>query len=136
MAPIFDTIIDHISQWTNERLCNSKCVSFGSNDFVGRIGIVSSVVSWDQVALSKLDGTTKTSVLQNFSVSFGLRTSQCEIKKLKLGDLIAVSGMKICCWRTNRRMPLTSSNHIDEPTLPNDLLVKQLPFAECERRKW
>ena len=65
MAPIFDTIIDHIPApvATQMSLCQFQVSLLDYNDFVGRIGIGrvfrGTVKVGDQVTLSKLDGTTK-----------------------------------------------------------------------------
>ena len=65
MAPIFDTIIDHIPAPVDnsDEPLQFQVSLLDYNDFVGRIGIGrvfrGSVKVGDQVTLSKLDGTTK-----------------------------------------------------------------------------
>ena len=65
MAPIFDTIIDHIPAPVDnsDEPLQFQVSLLDYNDFVGRIGIGrifrGTVKVGDQVTLSKLDGTTK-----------------------------------------------------------------------------
>ncbi|WP_049618141.1 GTP-binding protein TypA/BipA [Streptococcus sp. X13SY08] len=98
MAPIFDTIIEHIPapvDNSNEPL-QFQVSLLDYNDFVGRIGIGrvfrGTVKVGDQVTLSKLDGTTKNFRVTKLFGFFGLERR--EIQEAKAGDLIAVSGME------------------------------------------
>jgi predicted membrane GTPase involved in stress response len=65
MAPIFDTIIEHIPAPVDnsDEPLQFQVSLLDYNDFVGRIGIGrvfrGTVKVGDQVTLSKLDGTTK-----------------------------------------------------------------------------
>ena len=128
MAPLFDTIIDHIPAPVD-------------NDFVGRIGIGrvfrGTVKVGDQVTLSKLDGTTKNFRVTKLFGFFGLERR--EIDEAKAGDLIAVSGMEdifvgetITPTDVVEPLPIL---HIDEPTLQMTFLVNNSPFAGREG-KW
>ena len=87
MAPIFDTIIDHIPAPVDnsDEPLQFQVSLLDYNDFVGRIGIGrvfrGTVKVGDQVTLSKLDGRLRTSVLLNFSVS--LVWNVVKFKKLK-----------------------------------------------------
>lgn len=88
MAPVFDTIIDHIPAPVDnsEEPLQFQVSLLDYNDFVGRIGIGrifrGIVKVGDQVTLSKLDGTTKTSVLLNCLVSSDLNVVKSKKQKL------------------------------------------------------
>ena len=98
MAPIFDTIIDHIPAPVDnsDEPLQFQVSLLDYNDFVGRIGIGrvfrGTVKVGDQVTLLNLMAQLKTSVSQNSSVS--LVWKRREIQEAKAGDLIAVSGME------------------------------------------
>ena len=98
MAPIFDTIIDHIPAPVDnsDEPLQFQVSLLDYNDFVGRIGIGrvfrGTVKVGDQVTLSKLDGTTKNFRVTKLFGFFGLERR--EIQEAKAGDLIAVSGME------------------------------------------
>ena len=98
MAPIFDTIIDHIPAPidNSDEPLQFQVSLLDYNDFVGRIGIGrvfrGTVKVGDQVTLSKLDGTTKNFRVTKLFGFFGLERR--EIQEAKAGDLIAVSGME------------------------------------------
>ena len=137
MAPIFDTIIDHIPAPVDnsDEPLQFQVSLLDYNDFVGRIGIGrifrGTVKVGDQVTLSKLDGTTK-----NFRVTklFGLERR--EIEEAKAGDLIAISGMEDIfvgetITPTDAVEPLPVL-HIDEPTLQMTFLANNSPFAGRE----
>ena len=88
MAPIFDTIIDHIPAPVDnsDEPLQFQVSLLDYNDFVGRIGIGrvfrGTVKVGDQVTLSKLDGTNEElSVLRNSLVS--LVWNVVKSKKLK-----------------------------------------------------
>ena len=97
MAPIFDTIIDHIPAPVDnsDEPLQFQVSLLDYNDFVGRIGIGrifrGTVKVGDQVTLSKLDGTTKNFRVTKLFGFFGLERR--EIEEAKAGDLIAISGM-------------------------------------------
>ena len=130
MAPIFDTIIDHIPAPVDN--------SDDYNDFVGRIGIGrifrGTVKVGDQVTLSKLDGTTKNFRVTKLFGFFGLERR--EIEEAKAGDLIAISGMEDIfvgetITPTDAVEPLPVLR-IDEPTLQMTFLANNSPFAGRE----
>ena len=137
MAPIFDTIIDHIPAPVDnsDEPLQFQVSLLDYNDFVGRIGIGrvfrGTVKVGDQVTLSKLDGTTKKlPCYKNSSVFFGLERR--EIQEAKAGDLIAVSGMEdifvgetITPTDAVEALPIL---HIDEPTLQMTFLVNNSPL--------
>jgi len=143
MAPIFDTIIDHIPAPVDnsDEPLQFQVSLLDYNDFVGRIGIGrvfrGSVKVGDQVTLSKLDGTTKNFRVTKLFGFFGLERR--EIQEAKAGDLIAVSGMEDIfvgetITPTDAIEPLPIL-HIDEPTLQMTFLVNNSPFAGREG-KW
>ncbi len=88
MAPIFDTIIEHIPAPVDnsDEPLQFQVSLLDYNDFIGRIGIGrvfrGTVKVGDQVTLSKLDGTTKTSALQNSLVSSVLSVKKSKKQKL------------------------------------------------------
>ena len=88
MAPIFDTIIDHIPAPidNSDEPLQFQVSLLDYNDFVGRIGIGrvfrGTVKVGDQVTLSKLDGTTKNFRVTNSLVS--LVWNVVKSKKLRL----------------------------------------------------
>ena len=140
MAPIFDTIIDHIPAPVDnsDEPLQFQVSLLDYNDFVGRIGIGrvfrGSVKVGDQVTLSKLDGTTKNFRVTKLFGFFGLERR--EIQEAKAGDLIAVSGMEDIfvgetITPTDAIEPLPIL-HIDEPTLQMTFLVNNSPFAGRE----
>jgi len=131
MAPIFDTIIDHIPAPidNSDEPLQFQVSLLDYNDFVGRIGIGrvfrGTVKVGDQVTLSKLDGTTKNFRVTKLFGFFGLERR--EIQEAKAGDLIAVSGMEdifvgetITPTDAVEALPVL---HIDEPTLQMTFLV-------------
>ena len=143
MAPIFDTIIDHIPAPidNSDEPLQFQVSLLDYNDFVGRIGIGrvfrGTVKVGDQVTLSKLDGTTKNFRVTKLFGFFGLERR--EIQEAKAGDLIAVSGMEdifvgetITPTDAIEALPIL---HIDEPTLQMTFLVNNSPFAGKEG-KW
>ncbi|MDU3188999.1 MAG: GTP-binding protein [Streptococcus mitis] len=143
MAPIFDTIIDHIPAPVDnsDEPLQFQVSLLDYNDFVGRIGIGrvfrGTVKVGDQVTLSKLDGTTKNFRVTKLFGFFGLERR--EIQEAKAGDLIAVSGMEdifvgetITPTDAVEALPIL---HIDEPTLQMTFLVNNSPFAGKEG-KW
>ena len=87
MAPIFDTIIDHIPAPVDnsDEPLQFQVSLLDYNDFVGRIGIGrifrGTVKVGDQVTLSKLDGTTKNFRVTKLFGFFGLSVKKS--KKLK-----------------------------------------------------
>lgn len=88
MAPIFDTIIDHIPAPVDnsDEPLQFQVSLLDYNDFVGRIGIGrifrGTVKVGDQVTLQNLMEQQRTSVLLNFSVS--LVWNVVKLKKQKL----------------------------------------------------
>ncbi len=143
MAPIFDTIIEHIPAPVDnsDEPLQFQVSLLDYNDFVGRIGIGrifrGTVKVGDQVTLSKLDGTTKNFRVTKLFGFFGLERR--EIQEAKAGDLIAVSGMEDIfvgetITPTDAIEPLPIL-HIDEPTLQMTFLVNNSPFAGKEG-KW
>ena len=143
MAPIFDTIIDHIPAPVDnsDEPLQFQVSLLDYNDFVGRIGIGrvfrGTVKVGDQVTLSKLDGTTKNFRVTKLFGFFGLERR--EIQEAKAGDLIAISGMEdifvgetITPTDAVEALPIL---HIDEPTLQMTFLVNNSPFAGREG-KW
>lgn len=140
MAPIFDTIIDHIPEPVDnsDEPLQFQVSLLDYNDYVGRIGIGrvfrGKIKVGDQVALIKLDGTVKKFRVSQLFGYFGLQRQ--EIQEAKAGDLIAVAGMgDIFVGET-----VTPSDHqdalpilrIDEPTLQMTFLVNNSPFAGKE----
>ena len=143
MAPIFDTIIEHIPAPVDnsDEPLQFQVSLLDYNDFVGRIGIGrvfrGTIKVGDQVTLSKLDGTTKNFRVTKLFGFFGLERK--EIKEAKAGDLIAVSGMEDIfvgetITPTDCVEPLPVLR-IDEPTLQMTFLVNNSPFAGREG-KW
>ena len=140
MAPVFDTIIDHIPAPVDnsEEPLQFQVSLLDYNDFVGRIGIGrifrGTVKVGDQVTLSKLDGTTKNFRVTKLFGFFGLERR--EIQEAKAGDLIAISGMEDIfvgetITPTDFVEPLPIL-HIDEPTLRMTFLANNSPFAGRE----
>ena len=140
MAPIFDTIIDHIPAPVDnsDEPLQFQVSLLDYNDFVGRIGIGrifrGTVKVGDQVTLSKLDGTTKNFRVTKLFGFFGLERR--EIEEAKAGDLIAISGMEDIfvgetITPTDAVEPLPVL-HIDEPTLQMTFLANNSPFAGHE----
>ena len=140
MAPIFDTIIDHIPAPVDnsDEPLQFQVSLLDYNDFVGRIGIGrifrGTVKVGDQVTLSKLDGTTKNFRVTKLFGFFGLERR--EIEEAKAGDLIAISGMEDIfvgetITPTDAVEPLPVLR-IDEPTLQMTFLANNSPFAGRE----
>ena len=140
MAPIFDTIIDHIPAPVDnsDEPLQFQVSLLDYNDFVGRIGIGrvfrGTVKVGDQVTLSKLDGTTKNFRVTKLFGFFGLERR--EIDEAKAGDLIAISGMEDIfvgetITPTDAVEPLPVLR-IDEPTLQMTFLANNSPFAGRE----
>ncbi len=125
MAPILDTIIDHIPapvDNSDEPLHLSILLDY--NDFVGRIGIGRFILvkAKDQVS-SKLMERFKNSVHKLFWFPL---VWNVEIQEAKVGDLIAISGMEdiFVEKRSHRQTQLFPILHIDgEPTLQMTFLV-------------
>src|SRR3712207_9288414 len=84
MAPIFDTIIDHIPAPVDNSAepLQFQVSLLDYNDFVGRIGIGrvfrGTVKVGDQVTLSKLDGTTKNFRVTKLFGFFGLERKEIQ----------------------------------------------------------
>lgn len=140
MAPVFDTIIDHIPAPVDnsEEPLQFQVSLLDYNDFVGRIGIGrifrGTVKVGDQVTLSKLDGSTKNFRVTKLFGFFGLERR--EIQEAKAGDLIAISGMEDIfvgetITPTDAVEPLPVLR-IDEPTLQMTFLANNSPFAGRE----
>lgn len=140
MAPIFDTIIEHIPAPVDnsEDPLQFQVSLLDYNEYVGRIGIGrvfrGTICVGDQVALMKLDGSVKKFRVTKLFGFFGLK--RLEIQEAKAGDLIAVSGMEdIFVGETvtpvdhQDALPIL---HIDEPTLQMTFLVNNSPFAGRE----
>lgn len=140
MAPIFDTIIEHIPAPVDnsDEPLQFQVSLLDYNDYVGRIGIGrvfrGTIRVGDQVALLKLDGSVKKFRVTKLFGFFGLQ--RLEIQEAKAGDLIAVSGMEdIFVGETvtpidhQDGLPIL---HIDEPTLQMTFLVNNSPFAGRE----
>ncbi|MGC6767885.1 translational GTPase TypA [Enterococcus sp. LJL128] len=140
MAPIFDTIIEHIPAPVDnsDEPLQFQVSLLDYNDYVGRIGIGrvfrGTISVGDQVALLKLDGSVKKFRVTKLFGFFGLQ--RLEIEQAKAGDLIAVSGMEdIFVGETvtpvdhQDGLPIL---HIDEPTLQMTFLVNNSPFAGRE----
>ncbi len=142
MAPIFDTIIEHIP--AQQRNPQMEPLQFQGhfwtiNDFCWAYRYrpcfpVGTVKVGDQVTLSKLDGTTK-----NFRVTkLRFRSERREIQEAKAGDLIAASGMEdIWAGETITRLRCWSSSN---PTSMSQLFKwlfwsTTSPFASKEG-KW
>lgn len=143
MAPIFDTIIDHIPAPVDnsDEPLQFQVSLLDYNDYVGRIGIGrvfrGTIKVGDQVALMKLDGEVKKFRVTKIFGFFGLQRE--EIQEAKAGDLIAVSGMEdifvgetVTPFDHQDALPIL---HIDEPTLQMTFLVNNSPFAGREG-KW
>ena len=140
MAPIFDTIIDHIPAPVDnsDEPLQFQVSLLDYNDFVGRIGIGrifrGTVKVGDQVTLSKLDGTTKNFRVTKLFGFFGLERR--EIEEAKAGDLSAISGMEDIfvgetITPTDAVEPLPVLR-IDEPTLQMTFWANNSPFAGRE----
>ena len=140
MAPIFDTIIEHIPAPVDnsDEPLQFQVSLLDYNEYVGRIGIGrvfrGKIAVGDQVALMKLDGSVKKFRVTKLFGFFGLK--RLEIQEAKAGDLIAVSGMEdIFVGETvtpidhQDALPIL---HIDEPTLQMTFLVNNSPFAGRE----
>ncbi|WP_122645109.1 translational GTPase TypA [Enterococcus mediterraneensis] len=140
MAPIFDTIIEHIPAPVDnsDEPLQFQVSLLDYNDYVGRIGIGrvfrGAIKVGDQVALMKLDGEVKKFRVTKLFGFFGLK--RLEIQEAKAGDLIAISGMEdIFVGETvtpidhQDALPIL---HIDEPTLQMTFLVNNSPFAGRE----
>ena len=133
MAPIFDTIIDHIPAPVDnsDEPLQFQVSLLDYNDFVGRIGIGrifrGTVKVGDQVTLSKLDGTTKNFRVTKLFGFFGLERR--EIEEAKAGDLIAISGMEdIFVGET-----ITPTDAVEPlPVLQMTFLANNSPFAGRE----
>ncbi|MFD2728523.1 translational GTPase TypA [Enterococcus camelliae] len=143
MAPIFDTIIEHIPAPVDnsDEPLQFQVSLLDYNDYVGRIGIGrvfrGTIRVGDQVALMKLDGEVKRFRVTKIFGFFGLQRE--EIQEAKAGDLIAVSGMEdifvgetVTPFDHQDALPIL---HIDEPTLQMTFLVNNSPFAGREG-KW
>lgn len=111
------------------------------NDYVGRVGIGrvfrGTINVGDNVALNKLDGSTRNFRVTKLFGFFGLERR--EIESAKAGDIVAVSGFEdIFVGETvtpiDHLEPLPAL-HIDEPTLQMTFLVNNSPFAGREG-KW
>jgi len=140
MAPIFDTIIDHIPAPVDnsDEPLQFQVSLLDYNDYVGRIGIGrvfrGKIKVGDQVALIKLDGTVKKFRVSQLFGYFGLQRQ--EIQEAKAGDLIAVAGMgdifvgeTVTPFDHQDALPIL---RIDEPTLQMTFLVNNSPFAGKE----
>lgn len=140
MAPIFDTIIDHIPAPidNSDEPLQFQVSLLDYSDYVGRIGIGrvfrGTIKVGDQVSLMKLDGTSKQFRVTKIFGFFGLQ--RLEIQEAKAGDLIAVSGMEdIFVGETVTPVDVQDALpilHIDEPTLQMTFLVNNSPFAGRE----
>ncbi|AYW48702.1 translational GTPase TypA [Tetragenococcus osmophilus] len=140
MAPVFDTIIDHIPEPVDnsDEPLQFQVSLLDYNDYVGRIGIGrvfrGKIKVGDQVALIKLDGTVKKFRVSQLFGYFGLQRQ--EIQEAKAGDLIAVAGMgdifvgeTVTPFDHQDALPIL---RIDEPTLQMTFLVNNSPFAGQE----
>ena len=143
MDPVFETILKEIPAPidNSDEPLQFQVSLLDYSDYVGRIGIGrvfrGTIKVGDQVALSKLDGTTKNFRVTKLLGFFGL--NRVEIDEAKAGDLIAVSGMEdIFVGETVTPVdnidPLPIL-HIDEPTLQMTFLTNNSPFAGREG-KW
>ncbi|WP_035445503.1 translational GTPase TypA [Atopococcus tabaci] len=143
MDPVFETIMEEIpapADNSDEPL-QFQVSLLDYNEYVGRIGVGrvfrGKIKVGDQVALSKLDGTTKNFRVTKLFGFFGLQRE--EIEEATAGDIIAVSGMEdIFVGETVTPVdhvdPLPVL-HIDEPTLQMTFLTNDSPFAGREG-KW
>ncbi|WP_188203788.1 translational GTPase TypA [Desemzia incerta] len=143
MDPVFETILKEIPAPVDnsEEPLQFQVSLLDYSDYVGRIGIGrvfrGTIRVGDQVALSKLDGTTKNFRVTKLLGFFGL--NRVEIEEARAGDLIALSGMEdIFVGETVTPVdhidPLPIL-HIDEPTLQMTFLTNNSPFAGREG-KW
>ena len=143
MDPVFETILKEIPAPVDnsDEPLQFQVSLLDYSDYVGRIGIGrvfrGTIKVGDQVALSKLDGTTKNFRVTKLLGFFGL--NRVEIEEAKAGDLIALSGMEdIFVGETVTPVdhidPLPIL-HIDEPTLQMTFLTNNSPFAGREG-KW
>ncbi len=87
MAPLFDTIIEHIPAPidSSDEPLQFQVSLLDYNDYVGRIGIgrvFRGTIKFDQVALMKLDGQVKKFRVTKLFGFFGLK--RLEIQKRKL----------------------------------------------------
>lgn len=143
MDPVFETILKEIPAPVDnsDEPLQFQVSLLDYSDYVGRIGIGrvfrGTIRVGDQVALSKLDGTTKNFRVTKLLGFFGL--NRVEIEEARAGDLIALSGMEdIFVGETVTPVdhidPLPIL-HIDEPTLQMTFLTNNSPFAGREG-KW
>lgn len=137
---LFDTIIEHIPApaGNSDEPLQFQVTMLDYNDYLGRIGIGrifrGSISVGQQVALMKLDGTTKHFRVTKLFGFHGLKRT--EIQEAKAGDIIAVSGMEqiqvgetVCSVDCLEPLPPL---RIDEPTLQMTFLVNNSPFAGRE----
>ncbi|MFA8437632.1 translational GTPase TypA [Pueribacillus sp. YX66] len=140
MEVLFETIVETIPAPidNSDKPLQFQVTMLDYNDYLGRIGIGrvfrGSISVGQQVALMKLDGTTKQLRVTKLFGFQGLR--RIEINKAKAGDLIAVSGMEeinvgetVCPIDYQEPLPPL---RIDEPTLQMTFLVNDSPFAGRE----
>jgi GTP-binding protein len=140
MQALYDSIIEHIPAPVDnhDEPLQFQVALLDYNDYVGRIGIGrvfrGTMHVGQQVALMKLDGTTKQFRVTKIFGFFGLKRQ--EIQEAKAGDLIALSGMEdinvgetVCPVEHQEALPVL---RIDEPTLQMTFAVNNSPFAGRE----
>jgi GTP-binding protein len=140
MQALYDSIIEHIPAPVDnhDEPLQFQVALLDYNDYVGRIGIGrvfrGTMHVGQQVALMKLDGSTKQFRVTKIFGFFGLKRQ--EIQEAKAGDLIALSGMEdinvgetVCPVEHQEALPVL---RIDEPTLQMTFAVNNSPFAGRE----
>ncbi|MDO4432924.1 MAG: translational GTPase TypA [Aerococcaceae bacterium] len=140
MDAIFDAVIEHVPAPVDnsDEPLQFQVSLLDYNEYVGRIGIGrvfrGQIKVGDNVALMKIDGTSKNFRVTKILGFFGL--NRVEIQEAKAGDLIALSGMEdifvgetVADAATPEALPIL---HIDEPTLEMTFLTNNSPFAGRE----
>ena len=143
MDAVLQTIVDEIPapKADSEKPLQLQISLLDYNDFVGRIGIGTvkngSIHVNDLVAVSRLDGSTKTFKVMKL---FGYQaTKRLEIEEAHAGEICAVAGLPdinvgetIC--NTNHIEPLPLI-HLDEPTLQMTFGTNTSPLSGREGKQ-
>ena len=140
MAPILDTILEHIPDPAEDTLdgLQFQPALLDYTDFVGRIGIGvvkrGHVKVNEMVSCMRLDGTIKQFRIQKMYGFLGYK--RIEINEAEAGDIIAIAGLPdisvgetICTVGKEEALPVL---RIDEPTLQMTFGVNSSPFAGKE----
>ena len=140
MTPLFETIINHCAppEGYLDEPFQMLVTTLESNSFVGKIAIGKivrgSVKKNQNVALVKMDGTTKNYRVTSIFTYNGLKKEETD--EAKMGDIVALSGVleanigeTIADAENPEALPFV---HIDEPTLSMNFMVNDSPFAGQE----